>query len=374
MSNQSSVRAWLIPLIAGIVGVFFGAAIVVSIGISYLTINSSLTGDDTVTEISELVVEGESVTTVEAVAATVSPSVVGIETVVSTGNSGYSYGESSESSVVGSGFIVSEDGYIATNQHVVAYDGTITVSLYSGEEYEAEVIWYDETLDLAIIKIDATGLSAVALGDSEDINIGETAIAIGNPLGLDYERTVTSGIVSALNRSILVDSYTIAEDLIQTDASINSGNSGGPLLNSEGEVIGITTYKITSSEGMGFAIPINILKPILEEVQETGTFTPTIMGVLCYDNAFAQYYLEDDEISFDNGVYIDEVTRSSGADNGGLEAGDVILKINDTEIDTMLKLKETLYYFDEGETVTVTYERNGTEYTTDVVLQSDTSS
>jgi S1-C subfamily serine protease len=98
------------------------------------------------------------------------------------------------------------------------------------------------------------------------------------------------------------------------------------------------------------------------------------MGVLCYDNAFAQYYLEDDEISFDNGVYIDEVTQSSGADNGGLEAGDVILKINDTEIDTMLKLKETLYYFNEGETVTVTYERNGTEYTTDVVLQSDTSS
>ena len=129
-------------------------------------------------------------------------------------------------------------------------------------EYEATVIYSDDSMDLAVIKISAAGLTAAVLGDSDQVNVGEVAVAIGNPLGLDYQRSVTAGIVSALDRSIQLEQYSFATNLIQTDAAINSGNSGGPLLNSQGEVIGINTYKLTSGEGMGFAIPINAAIPI----------------------------------------------------------------------------------------------------------------
>jgi len=207
-----------------------------------------------------------------------------------------------------------------------------------------------------VIKIDATDLPVATLGDSEDLSVGQMAIAIGNPLGLTFERTVTAGIVSALNRSIISDS-TIAEDLIQTDASINSGNSGGPLLDNKGNVIGINTYKIDSGEGMGFAIPINIAKPIVNQIINNGEFLPTLLGISCLDKEIASYYSSED-INLEEGILIMDVQEGSGADKAGLVKDAIITHIDGIKVDTMLKLREIIYNKLPGDTVQVEYTLN----------------
>ena len=172
---------------------------------------------------------------------------------------------------VGSGFIVDSSGYIVTNHHVVgSADPEVYVTLYGGDTVKGETVWSNSELDLAIVKIQVSGLPYMKLADSKNITIGETVYAIGNPLGFEFQRTVTSGIVSGKNRSINLNG-TYMEDLIQTDASINSGNSGGPLINKNGEVIGINTIKVESAEGIGFAIPANQIKPIIEKIKEKNT-------------------------------------------------------------------------------------------------------
>jgi serine protease Do len=305
-------------------------------------------------------------TAVEAIAKTVPPSVVGIET---KGVAMTNFGPQEEDGV-GSGFILTSDGYIATNQHVAA-DGvsSMNVSLADGSTYDGKLIWSDATLDLAIIKIDAKNLPVLELGDSDKVAVGELAVAVGNPMGLNFERTVTAGIVSALNRSIPLDNG-LAEDLIQTDASINSGNSGGPLVNKEGKVIGISSYKLSTGEGMGFAIPINILKPILNEIVATGKFNSTVMGITGYDRAIADYYLADKKTNFSKGIYIASVQQGGGAANAGLTTGDIITKIDGVDINTMLKMKEVLYAKNPGDKVSVTFERNGQTQTKEVVVSA----
>ena len=264
--------------------------------------------------------------TTEKVAANVTPAVVGIET---TELSKDMFNREYESSGVGTGFIVDKNGIIVTNQHVVSDNPKqINVTLKDGTSYEAKVVFKSDTVDLAVIKINAKNLPVVNLGDSEKINIGQTAIAIGNPLGLTFERSVTQGIISALNRSIAVDNKTIAEDLIQTDASINAGNSGGPLLNLAGEVIGINTYKIQSGEGLGFAIPINIVKPIINQIKEEGSFTPTVIGIEGVDKEIARYYTENEKLSVDKGILIVGVVNGSGAAKAGIKENDVITKVD----------------------------------------------
>ena len=311
---------------------------------------------------------GDYESAVEAVAAVVPQSVVGVYTVgTETTTNMFGQDSSQQYAATGSGFIVTTDGYIVTNQHVVSDNPTsITVSLADDSEYDATVVWSDSSLDLAILKIDATGLQAVTLGDSSDLKVGETVVAIGNPLGLEYSRSVTSGIISALNRSLVVDNSLVAEDLIQTDAAINSGNSGGPLVNTSGEVIGINTYKASSGEGMGFALPINIVKPILEKVVETGTFEPVTLGINGYDKETASYM--SDSVDLKAGIYISSVSANTPASKAGLQSGDVILKMDGTEVNTMLQLKELLYYKNSGDTISLTYERNGTESTVNVTL------
>lgn len=354
------------PLLIGMVGAVIGGIIV---GGLFLGFNYFL-NDNTVVQggTQQIVVNETSAdTVVEAIAQVVPPSVVGIEVTEVTKTS---FGQQQESTGVGSGFILTSDGYIATNQHVASDSvSSMTVSLADGNTYDGKLVWSDSTLDLAIIKIDAKGLPTLELGDSDNVVVGELAVAVGNPMGLNFERTVTSGIISALNRSIPLDNG-LAEDLIQTDASINSGNSGGPLVNSEGKVVGITTYKLTTGEGMGFAIPINILKPILEEVVATGKFDSTVIGITGYDRAIADYYLSDSNVNFSKGIYIASVQSGSGAANAGLAAGDIILKIDDVETNTMLKMKEVLYAKDAGDKVSVTYERNGQTQTADVTVSS----
>lgn len=351
-------------LIIGIIGAIIGGVIV---GVLFLGANFFLNGNTVIQGAkNEIVVnEGSADTIVEAIAQTVPPSVVGIETTaVEMTNLG-----PQEATGVGSGFILTSDGYIATNQHVVADGTSMKVSLADGNTYDGKLIWSDASLDLAIVKIDAKNLPTLELGDSDKVVVGELAVAVGNPMGLNFERTVTSGIVSAMNRSIPLDNG-LAEDLIQTDASINSGNSGGPLVDKKGAVIGINSYKLSTGEGMGFAIPVNILKPILNEIVATGKFDSTVMGITGYDRAIADYYLADSGVNFDKGIYIASVQQGGGASNAGLTVGDIITQINGVDTNTMLKMKEVLYAVNAGDKVSITFERNGQSQTKDVVVSA----
>ena len=312
--------------------------------------------------------------TAEAVAAKVIPSVVGISTktqVVSQNFFGMTSSGIAEG--VGTGIIVDENGYILTNSHVIS-DGeaeTITVQLSDGQELPGKVLWNDKTLDLAMVKIEATGLTAAELGDSDDVNIGSYAVAIGNPLGMAFERSVTQGVISGLNRTITVSDtsgQTTMEGLMQTDASINSGNSGGPLLNSEGQVVGINSAKAASAEGLGFAIPINTAKPIIEQIIENGTFEKAFIGISGVNvELYLQYYPKDD-LGTKTGVYISEVNEGSPANIAGLEAGDVITKLDDNEIETMEQLTRQLFLYEPGDQVTLTVFRDGKSIEKEVKL------
>ena len=205
-------------------------------------------------------------------------SVVGISKLKNVGNSIFS-NNTAEELGLGTGIIVTENGYILSNEHVTGSKySKCYVTLEDGKTYDGTVMWSDTSLDLSITKKETKNLSYVTLGDSKEIRVGETVYAIGNPIGFEFRRTVTSGIISAKNRTIKIEESEQASymtDLIQTDATINPGNSGGPLITANGEMIGINTVKISSAEGIGFAIPIDIVKPIIESFKNTGTFEET---------------------------------------------------------------------------------------------------
>jgi serine protease Do len=236
-----------------------------------------------------------------------------------------------------------------------------------GRELHADLLWQDTVLDLAVIKVEAENLVPALLGDSDNVLVGEAAIAIGNPLGLRYERTVTQGIISGLNRSIWLSETELMEDLIQTDAAINPGNSGGPLINSNGEIIGINTVKAATAEGLGFAIPINVTKPIINKFIESGEFVPTYMGIKLLDSEFASIYYP--EIQLKRGILITEVMSNAPAEAGGLMDKDIITHIDNIEINTMLKFKSVLYGKNPNDTVLVRYLRDDKIYETEVVVQ-----
>jgi serine protease Do len=303
-------------------------------------------------------------TAVQSVAQSVMPSVVGVRTIEDV----MGFRQMSEVEGVGTGVIVSSDGLILTNQHVVSSNPkSITVTLMDGLEYDAQVLYANEDMDLAVIKIDGQNLPTVSLGNSDNLTVGEVAIAIGNPLGLEYERSVTAGIISALDRSILISQYQIAENLIQTDAAINSGNSGGPLLNANGEVIGINTYKLSSGEGMGFAIPINAAKPIIDQIISTGTFSQVQMGVSVIDSELLSYY-ENTNLSFDHGIYIYEIDGTSDAYAQGLRKGDIITHVDGAVVNTVLGFRTELYRHLPGDSVTIAVERGSDTFDLTVKL------
>ena len=229
----------------------------------------------------------------------------------------------------GSGFIVDKKGYIVTNAHVVANrtKNTVTALFNDGSQEEAQVLWEDPSLDLAILKVNAKkDLSPVDLGDSDKIAIGEPAIAIGNPLGLDLQRSVTKGIISGLNRSVGSGQGNYIDGLIQTDASINEGNSGGPLFNSQGQVIGINTAKISSAEGLGFSIPINTLKPILDQVIQTGSFKSVSLGVVVANPETVEDHYRV-KLGVKEGAFVMDVYPGGAAAEAGLRQGDIITQL-----------------------------------------------
>lgn len=298
------------------------------------------------------------------------PSVVGITTTYLQQD--WYYG-TYESESVGTGVIVDARGYILTNSHVVN-DGkarSVTVLLYDGTSKEGEILWNDPALDLAVVKIDGKDLTVANLGNSDEILVGETAIAIGNPLGLTFERTVTAGIVSGLERTIPVSEGYNIEGLIQTDASINPGNSGGPLLNIDGQVIGINTVKVQSGEGLGFAIPINIAKPIVDEFIMKGEFTKVYVGIKGV-NTYQYIRNFGDTLGTQEGVYVYEVMAGSPAKTAGIIEGDVITRVDDVQIDTITKLTRVLYKYRPEDQIKVQVIRNGKPVELLLTLKTET--
>lgn len=280
-----------------------------------------------------------------------------------------------ESSVgTGTGIIMSGDGYIVTNAHVVKNSDhtaeSVTVVLSDKSEYPAEIVGADSRTDLAVIKINtgAVSLPAAEFGDSRILSEGELAVAIGNPLGFELYGSVTSGIISALDRTITVDEYTMT--LIQTDAAINPGNSGGPLLNSCGQVIGINSSKIISdsAEGLGFAIPITSAKPIIDELMKNGFISgrPRI-GISGEDIS------EDVAIYYDlpQGVYVRFVEKNSAADASGIRLGDIIVSADGKPIKTMQELNAVKDKFKSGEELAVTVYRAGNRIEIKIILGAE---
>lgn len=295
------------------------------------------------------------------------PSIVGITVEYTVNTPYYGYAMQSSGSATGSGVIISEDGYILTNNHIVNTSSTssyyqvsdatkVTVKLYNDETvYEAKIIGTDETTDLAVIKIEKTGLPAATLGNSDNVQVGEFSMAIGNPLGM--ESTVTAGIISAVNRTITSDgkNYTV----IQTDAAINSGNSGGALVNSKGEVIGINTLKLsgTGIEGIGFSIPINSTIDIYEQLISDGKVKRPYIGISGRDidaQTAKQYSLVE-------GVYVVSVEQFSAAEKAGIKAYDVITEVDGKKIANMDELNEIKNTHQIGDTITLKVYRD-TEY------------
>ncbi|MCR3920975.1 MAG: trypsin-like peptidase domain-containing protein [Firmicutes bacterium] len=267
----------------------------------------------------------------------------------------------------GSGVIIEANGFIVTNNHVIEGAAEIWVTLGDGEEYQAELVGADPTTDLAVIKVNKEGLPAAQFGNSDDIVVGEAAIAIGNPLGLDFSQTVTVGYISAKKRAITINEYTF--NFIQTDAAINDGNSGGALVNLNGEVVGINTAKIKISgvEGMGFAIPANTVKSISQELITSGRIKRPWLGV--YSGGDVDETLAEQlQLPVNYGVLVQEVLADSPASLAGITRGDVIIKMAGKQIKTFNELRNVIYEQKMDTPVEIVVVRDGKEVSTTVTL------
>ena len=324
--------------------------------------DSNYTAERTQSTIEEQTVENveeKSKTVADVIEETVE-SVVGISKLKNAGTSIFS--ESTESQLgLGTGVIVTENGYILSNEHVTGSKySKCYVTLENGNNYDGTVVWSDSSIDLSIVKIEANDLKYITLGDSDNVKIGETVYAIGNPIGFEFRRTVTSGIISAKNRTIKLEeeeNTSYMTDLIQTDATINPGNSGGPLIYPNGEVIGINTVKISSAEGIGFAIPINIVKPIIESYKNTGNFHEAKIGVYAYDKEVIPYLETGVSSNFQEGIYVTEVIKNGPAESAGIKEGDIITQVDETKLNTMNDLREYIYTKQPNEEVTLKINR-----------------
>ena len=296
-------------------------------------------------------------------------SVVGISKIKNSGSSIFLNNSTSDLGL-GTGMIISEDGYILTNWHVAGNKySNCYITLENGNSYNGSVVWADSDLDLAIVKISASGLKSITLGDSDNIKIGEQAYAIGNPIGIEFQRTVTSGIISGVNRTIKLeeeDKTSYMDDLIQTDATINPGNSGGPLINSKGEVIGINSVKITEAEGIGFAIPINIVKPVIQKFITEEKFEEAYLGIFAYDKNVIPYI--DSSIDFNSGIYVAQISTEGPSYGSGLKIGDIITKIDEITVNKMSELRKYIYTKNIGDEVNLTVLRNNREYNIKIKL------
>lgn len=299
-----------------------------------------------------------------------SSAVVGISKIKNTGSSVF-LSNSTESLGLGSGIIVSNKGYILTNQHVAGdICKTCYVTVESGKTYDGKIVWANSDIDLAIIKVNELFNNAINMGDADTASVGENVYAIGNPIGYEFQRTVTGGIISAVNRTVKIknedETYSYMSNLIQTDATINPGNSGGPLIDKYGNIIGINTIKITTAEGIGFAIPINIVKPIIEKYEQYGEFKEAYLGIFAYDGSIMSYV--DKNINLANGIYVEKIAEDGPANGSELKKGDIITKIDNTSVNKMCELQEYIFSKNLGDEIMLTIIRNNKEKQIKVVL------
>lgn len=326
--------------------------------------------------------DGDNLTPAE-IFSKVEPSVVGISATVETevddiySMFGYGSGSTQTGTATGTGIIMTADGYILTNAHVVEDAVSVTVILNDDDktEYQATVIGEDSSADIAVLKIQADNLTPAEFGDSDNLVVGDYAYAIGNPLGFELSNTFTPGIISGLDRTVTINDNEMT--LIQTSAAINSGNSGGPLVNSKGQVIGIVSSKISSSyssssasvEGLGFAIPITSAKTIIDDLVTYGYVTGRPqLGITAetIDDTMARYY------NVPVGVYVRFMDSNGAAAEAGLQVGDIITGINGETISSSTELSTELKKYNAGDTIQVNYYRNGSELTVSVTLHEQT--
>ena len=305
--------------------------------------------------------------TMQQIASVASPSVVAITTEQMSSSQTW-FGGYYVQSGAGSGIIISQDGYILTCAHVVSGATSVKVQLNGSDEtYDATIVGEDSTSDIAVLKIEATGLTPAVIGDSDKLAVGETTVAVGNPLGT-LSNTVTQGIVSALNRQVTVEDNDMT--LIQTDTSISPGNSGGGLFNANGELIGVVNAKSSYSEaeGIGFAIPINTAMDIAQQLIENGAVARPVLGVSILDisdaSAAQQYGVSA------MGVYVADVTKGGGAEAAGVQRGDRIIAVDDTAVSSTSTVKSYLADKEVGDTVSLQVERDGKVLTLNVTLGS----
>ncbi len=342
---------------------FGGALLARNVSWGKATLHQS---DRIVAEVEVQQVDGKTMMSAAEVYASTVNSVVSINVSAMSTNI---FGQNVESASSGSGFIITEDGYIVTNYHVIEGASSISVTLYNGETYPASLVGGDRDYDLAVLKMSASGLTPVVLGDSTKVNVGDTVLAIGNPLG-ELTFSQSQGSVSSANRAINVDGTPF--NMIQVDASINPGNSGGPLMNLYGEVIGIVSAKYTSYadtvvEGLGFAIPISDVQAIITDIMENGQVTNkpylAITGGSMTEQMAAQY-----QIDLTEGVFVYSVEKDGAGARAGLRLGDIITKMGEVEIKSMEDLTAAKKGYKAGDTVSITYYREGEYYTTELTF------
>ncbi|WP_101772301.1 S1C family serine protease [Peptostreptococcus faecalis] len=352
------IKSFIIVVVVSLITSMVGCGIVLGL----VQKKSSTTSDQSSVK---LVTDGstKSQNVYQAVAQKASPSVVGI---VSETESSNSFFESSTvEQGVGTGFVVDKRGYILTNSHVVSDGKAKNVNvIYSDKETsKGKVVWYDQNLDLAIVKVDKKGLVPAELGNSDDVTVGDVVIAIGNPLGTQLMSSVTQGIISGLDRDVSTSTSNMS-GLLQTDASINPGNSGGPLLNQDGQVIGINTVK-ANADNLGFSIPVNTAKLIVQKVIDEGDYEKVVLGITGIDVQTLKMYTGQD-LGVSDGIIIRAVQDNSIASKAGLKEGDIIVKMGDTKIKNMGEITKKLYSYKKGSTEKIEIVRDGKEKTLDV--------
>ena len=363
--SRLGLKVTILALVCALIGGAVGGGVVWSLNRSAVYETSVNVSSRPATEVAIKTVDGKSAMTDAEIYASNVNSVVSINV---TGTSGTNFfGQPVQTASAGSGFVLTKDGYIATNYHVVENADVVKVTMYNGDEYEAKFIGGDEDYDLAVIKVDAQDLQAVVLGDSDNLNVGDHVLAIGNPLG-ELTFSMSGGMVSSVNRAINVDGTPF--NMIQTDTSINPGNSGGPLFNQYGEVVGIvsakySTYASNTVEGLGFAIPMNDVFAMIEDIMTNGYVTnKPYMGITpgTMNEQMAAQYRYD----VTAGVFIYSVEEGSAADKAGLKMGDVILKVDDRDIKSVDDLNMVKKSYSAGDTVTLTIYRDKAETTVEL--------
>ena len=351
--------------VAGGLAGWGGAAIAKSSGTEKATIQQS---DRQPVSVQVKTVDGQTKMEPAEVYASVVNSAVSINCSATSTNI---FGQTTQSASSGSGFIITEDGYVVTNYHVISGASSVQVTLYNGDTYDATVIGGDSDYDVAVLKIEASGLQPVTLGESADVNVGDTVLAIGNPLG-ELTFSMSQGIVSSCDRAINVDGTPF--NMIQVDCSINPGNSGGPLVNLYGEVVGIvsakySSYSSTTVEGLGFAIPISDVRSIITDIMENGAVTDkaymAITAGTMTEQMAAQY-----NIDVTQGVFVYSVVSGGAGDKAGLRLGDVITKMGDKTLTSRQDLSAAMKGYRAGDTVTLTVYRNGQYIETELTFDA----